>query len=135
MRLAPLLPAPAPPQPELWQHPPALFATGDRGSLVELAPRVRVLAEHDDEHPHRWLPAPPAGPARAACRGMDQVIFYGSDCGDAFTLGRAELAAAQRICGGCPVRADCLEYALSTDERYGVYGGQSGRGRERLRAR
>ncbi len=27
------------------------------------------------------------------------------------------------ICGGCPIQAACLAYALAADERYGIWGG------------
>ena len=35
----------------------------------------------------------------------------------------AELAAAQRICGTCPVRVQCLEIALRDGHEWGVWGG------------
>lgn len=142
MRLATLLPSPenhyalpAPPRPQthVWQPPPSTARPA--GVLVELAPGVRVVAERADEHPYRWLPDPPEWHRRAACAGMDQTIFYGTDVGDAFTLDRATLAAAERVCGPCPVRRDCLTDALDRGEHYGVHGGVSGRGKERLWAR
>jgi WhiB family redox-sensing transcriptional regulator len=34
-----------------------------------------------------------------------------------------ELAEAQRICGGCPVRVQCLEVALRDRHEWGVWGG------------
>ena len=40
---------------------------------------------------------------------------------------------AKRICSGCEVRAECLEYALAHDERFGIWGGLSERERRRLR--
>jgi WhiB family transcriptional regulator, redox-sensing transcriptional regulator len=40
---------------------------------------------------------------------------------------------AKRTCTGCEVRADCLEYALTHDERFGIWGGLSERERRRLR--
>jgi WhiB family transcriptional regulator, redox-sensing transcriptional regulator len=40
---------------------------------------------------------------------------------------------AKRVCVGCDVRAECLEYALSNDERFGIWGGLSERERRRLR--
>ena len=40
---------------------------------------------------------------------------------------------AKRICSGCEVRAECLEYALANDERFGIWGGLSERERRRLR--
>ncbi len=40
---------------------------------------------------------------------------------------------AKRICGMCEMRTACLEYALSNDERFGVWGGLSEKERLRLR--
>ncbi|NEK86824.1 WhiB family transcriptional regulator [Blastococcus saxobsidens] len=40
---------------------------------------------------------------------------------------------AKRVCTGCPVRAQCLEFALANDERFGIWGGLSERERRRLR--
>ena len=42
---------------------------------------------------------------------------------------------AKKICSGCEVKAECLEYALSSQEPYGVWGGLSERERRRLRRR
>ncbi|MDT6987202.1 WhiB family transcriptional regulator [Streptomyces lusitanus] len=40
---------------------------------------------------------------------------------------------AKRICGLCPIRAVCLEYALTHDMRFGVWGGLSEKERHELR--
>jgi WhiB family redox-sensing transcriptional regulator len=42
---------------------------------------------------------------------------------------------AKKICTGCEVRAECLEYSLANDERFGIWGGLSERERRRLRRR
>jgi WhiB family transcriptional regulator, redox-sensing transcriptional regulator len=39
---------------------------------------------------------------------------------------------AKRICLGCEVRPECLDYALDTGQRHGVWGGLSERERRRL---
>jgi WhiB family redox-sensing transcriptional regulator len=39
---------------------------------------------------------------------------------------------AKRICQGCAVRDECLEYALSNEERFGIWGGLSERERRRV---
>ena len=39
----------------------------------------------------------------------------------------------ERICQGCEVRDECLEYALAHDERFGIWGGLSERERRRLK--
>lgn len=35
------------------------------------------------------------------------------------------IRAAKRVCEGCPVRQQCLEYALRNRERFGIWGGLS----------
>lgn len=61
---------------------------------------------------------------RAACRDADPEIFYPEKGG------RVEEARA--ICFRCPVRAECLEWALENNERYGLWGGLSERQRRPL---
>lgn len=39
---------------------------------------------------------------------------------------------AKKVCAACPVRAECLDYALKNGERYGIWGGLSERERRRL---
>lgn len=41
---------------------------------------------------------------------------------------------AKLVCRGCPVRVECLEYAVSRPELEGVWGGASYRERRDLRA-
>jgi WhiB family redox-sensing transcriptional regulator len=43
--------------------------------------------------------------------------------------------AGKRICAGCEVRAECLEYALARGERFGIWGGLSERERRKLKRR
>ena len=40
---------------------------------------------------------------------------------------------AKKVCRSCDVRAECLEYALETDQKHGIWGGLSERERRRLR--
>jgi hypothetical protein len=42
-------------------------------------------------------------------------------------------ADAKAVCLECPVRVQCLQYALDRDERFGVWGGFSERERRRLK--
>jgi WhiB family redox-sensing transcriptional regulator len=41
---------------------------------------------------------------------------------------------AKAVCVACPVRVQCLSYALETNQRFGVWGGHSARERKALRA-
>jgi WhiB family redox-sensing transcriptional regulator len=69
----------------------------------------------------------PGWQRRAACRrpGVDPDGFYPDKGGTT--------RPAKRICAGCPVKAECLAYALANDERFGIWGGLSERERRRLR--
>lgn len=40
---------------------------------------------------------------------------------------------AKVVCFRCPVRQECLDYALENDERYGIWGGLSERERRRAK--
>ena len=40
---------------------------------------------------------------------------------------------AKRVCDACPVQTACLDYAMSKDEKFGIWGGLSERERRRLR--
>ena len=42
---------------------------------------------------------------------------------------------AKRICSGCDVQKQCLDYALANDERFGIWGGLSERERRKLKKR
>lgn len=61
---------------------------------------------------------------RAACQGVDPEIFY--------PVSDEEAEQALAICGSCPVREACLEYALTNREREGVWGGATERERRRM---
>jgi WhiB family redox-sensing transcriptional regulator len=56
----------------------------------------------------------------AKCSGIDSEEFFD----------RATEKQAKRFCATCPVRGDCLEYALVYDT-YGIWGGLSFRERKR----
>jgi WhiB family redox-sensing transcriptional regulator len=62
---------------------------------------------------------------RALCAQTDPESFFPEKGGST--------REAKRICGSCEVRAECLEYALAQDERFGIWGGLSERERRRLR--
>lgn len=62
---------------------------------------------------------------RALCAQTDPEAFFPEKGGST--------REAKRICLGCEVRDDCLEYALAHDERFGIWGGLSERERRRLK--
>lgn len=72
-----------------------------------------------------------SGPA--ACTGMDVSVFYPKAApGRRGRYDPADVAAAKAICRGCPVRDQCLSWALSTGEQWGIWGGHTSAERDRL---
>jgi WhiB family transcriptional regulator, redox-sensing transcriptional regulator len=62
---------------------------------------------------------------RANCLGVAPDLFFperGQSC-----------AEAKAICQSCAVRTECLEYALATAQKFGIWGGLSERERRRIR--
>lgn len=37
----------------------------------------------------------------------------------------SQIVRAKEICAACPVRSACLEFAISTNQEYGIWGGTS----------
>ena len=64
---------------------------------------------------------------RALCAQTDPEAFFPEKGGST--------REAKKVCLGCDVRAECLEYALANDERFGIWGGLSERERRRLKKR
>ncbi len=67
----------------------------------------------------------PAWQDRALCAQTDPEAFFPEKGGST--------REAKRVCRSCEVRAECLEYALEHDERFGIWGGLSERERRRLK--
>ena len=68
----------------------------------------------------------------AACRHVSPDLFFPiSATGPA----RAQGARAKAVCARCPVRRDCLRYALAAGPVQGVWGGTSEEERRLLRQR
>jgi WhiB family redox-sensing transcriptional regulator len=58
------------------------------------------------------------------CRNYPPSTFFPSD--------GVGVDVARQICVGCPVREQCLEYALAERIDHGVWGGTSERERRRI---
>lgn len=59
------------------------------------------------------------------CLGVDPELF--------FPERGASTKEAKEVCRGCEVRERCLEYAMDSGEKHGIWGGMSERQRRRLR--
>jgi WhiB family redox-sensing transcriptional regulator len=83
-------------------------------------PGVRRADVDDDENALAWQ-------SDALCAQTDPEAFFPEKGGST--------RDAKKICTSCEVRAQCLEYALQNDERFGIWGGLSERERRKLRRR
>jgi WhiB family redox-sensing transcriptional regulator len=70
-----------------------------------------------DDQPWRW---------DAACIGQPDHFFPERG---------ASTAHAKALCDRCPVKFECLEFAVTNNERFGIWGGLAERERRRIRAR
>lgn len=59
---------------------------------------------------------------QGACRETGDTLFFAPMGERPSTRTRRE-AAAKEVCAGCPVRRQCLDWALTVREPYGVWGG------------
>ncbi|MDO5492544.1 MAG: WhiB family transcriptional regulator [Nesterenkonia sp.] len=121
----------------LTAHEEAEKASALQGpSALSEAPSRR--AEHEAPQDTTWLGIPSLVPAEeiegelawqvdALCAQTDPEAFFPEKGGST--------RDAKKVCGACTVRQECLDYALSNDERFGIWGGLSERERRKLRKR
>jgi WhiB family redox-sensing transcriptional regulator len=55
----------------------------------------------------------------AACKGLDREMFFPERGAN------TSIAQAKKVCAVCPVREDCLRYAMNNRIEFGVWGGLS----------
>jgi WhiB family redox-sensing transcriptional regulator len=92
-----------------------------RPSATPLADVLSLFADpQDDAGPMSWQD-------RALCAQTDPEAFFPEKGGST--------REAKRVCTGCEVRSECLEYALANDERFGIWGGLSERERRKFKRR
>jgi WhiB family transcriptional regulator, redox-sensing transcriptional regulator len=95
---------------------------------IGVSPRTVVRArQRSREHGHRsgqeavpellgWAAGgSEAWRDEALCRQVDPELFFPEKGG--------AVREAKRVCAGCPVREQCLAWAITHDQRYGVWGG------------
>jgi WhiB family transcriptional regulator, redox-sensing transcriptional regulator len=67
-----------------------------------------------------------------ACLAADPDLFFPiSTRGPA----KKQISRAKMICAGCEVRTECLDFAMSHDQTYGIWGGTTPEDRQRERRR
>ena len=83
-----------------------------------IVPLAHVVVRPEDVDDQGWQD-------RALCAQTDPEAFFPEKGGST--------REAKRVCHSCDVRAECLDYALENDERFGIWGGLSERERRRLK--
>lgn len=80
------------------------------------------------------LPHAPADPpdwrGDAACRGLDPELFFPEGSAGPALL---EVREAKVVCARCPVRAQCLDFAMRAGVAFGIWGGATERERRTMR--
>jgi len=83
------------------------------------------------DNANSWLDDDVPWREEAACLSYPEPdMFFAT--GEA---GAEEIARAKSICEGCPVRFECLLYAVETAQTYGVWGGTDADERRLIRRR
>lgn len=72
----------------------------------------------------------PRGWALAACLNVDPEAFFPEK---GFQT-PAAVKVAKNICATCPARQACLDFAMESREKYGIWGGMTAKERKALRA-
>ena len=94
--------------------------TPDNWFIDVLKLGVANAYSNPDEGPLSWQ-------RDALCSQTDPEAFFPEKGGST--------RDAKRICAGCDVRTQCLEFALANDQRFGIWGGLSERERRKLKKR
>lgn len=89
--------------------------TGDRGEAVS---PLSLLLGGSGDGDLAWQDD-------ALCAQTDPEAFFPEKGGST--------REAKKVCASCDVKAECLEYALANDERFGIWGGLSERERRRIK--
>ncbi|MHB8671244.1 MAG: WhiB family transcriptional regulator [Acidimicrobiales bacterium] len=67
---------------------------------------------------------------RAACRSSSPELFFPAG---ATGMAVSDMEEAKAVCSGCVVRRECLDFALATNQEFGVWGGTTEEDRRTLR--
>jgi len=96
----------------------AAFPSDLDGPGAGVAPVLLLFGSTDEDSALAWQ-------ERALCAQTDPEAFFPEKGGST--------REAKKVCTRCDVRAECLEYALAHDERFGIWGGLSERERRKLK--
>lgn len=95
--------------------------------MTSMATRLYEALSASEQYQHLLPPGSrePVWQDSALCAQTDPESFFPEKGGTT--------APAKKVCLGCEVRKECLDYALEHEERFGIWGGFSERERRRLK--
>lgn len=80
-----------------------------------------------------WLTVLDGGGDEGILGWQEQALCAQTDPEAFFPEKGGSTREAKAVCQSCEVRSECLDYALSNDERFGIWGGLSERERRKLK--
>ena len=66
---------------------------------------------------------------QANCKNVDTNVFFPNDMGQ---IKPEKMTEALHYCFSCPVKEQCLEYAINSNIQVGIWGGMSTRARRQI---
>lgn len=69
---------------------------------------------------------------QGACKGMDPEVFHPEEEDPNYEL---LVTVAKDVCEDCPVIEDCLDWAMTRKEKFGIWGKKTALERHRIRRR
>ena len=103
-------------------------------SVAVIRPRLSLVPEAPVEFEPAPMPfEPDSDELAAADQWQDRALCAQTDPEAFFPEKGGSTREAKKICLGCEVRHEFLDYALAHDERFGIWGGLSERERRRLK--
>ena len=102
-------------------------------SVAVVRPRLSLVPEAPVEFEPAPMPFEPDSELAPADQWQDRALCAQTDPEAFFPEKGGSTREAKKICLGCEVRHECLDYALAHDERFGIWGGLSERERRRLK--
>jgi len=61
---------------------------------------------------------------KAKCHGTNPELF--------FSVAKEDITAAKNFCADCPVKEACLDFAMTSHQEHGVWGGMSEKDRRNI---
>ncbi|WP_324291074.1 WhiB family transcriptional regulator [Mycobacterium sp. Aquia_213] len=117
-----------------YEHLRGVMPSTERAMISSApAPLIRPHLTVVPDAPIPFEPEPLPEPELTPDQWQDRALCAQTDPEAFFPEKGGSTREAKKICLGCEVRHECLEYALAHDERFGIWGGLSERERRRLK--